>query len=122
MKRDLAFDLDDKQLRTTLAHKVRTAVALLSDIARQYEPAALASSLGAEDMVLTDLIAAHAPNIEIFTLDTGRLHAETYRLLQQVTDRYDLRIRVVYPQSEGVERLVAAHGINGFFNSVDRAF
>jgi phosphoadenosine phosphosulfate reductase len=118
MKRDLPFDLNDPQLQAELARKVAAAIELLSDIARGFGPAALASSLGAEDMVLTDLIAKHAPAIEIFTLDTGRLHAETYRLLQQITDRYDLRIRVVCPNGEAVERLVAEHGINGFFNSV----
>jgi phosphoadenosine phosphosulfate reductase len=118
MKRDLPFDVNDAQLQAALARKVTAAIELLADIARRFEPAALASSLGAEDMVLTDIIAKHAPAIEVFTLDTGRLHAETYRLLQQVTDRYDLRIRVLYPDGEALERLVAEHGINGFFNSV----
>jgi phosphoadenosine phosphosulfate reductase len=117
MKRDVPFDLDDTQLQAALARNVAAAIELLSDIARSFAPAAFASSLGAEDMVLTDLIAKHAPAIEIFTLDTGRLHAETYRLLQQITDHYDLRIRVMYPNGEAVERLVAEHGINGFFNS-----
>ena len=116
MKRDLPFDVNDTQLQAALERKVAAASELLSDIARNFEPAALASSLGAEDMVLTDLIAKHAPAIEVFTLDTGRLHAETYRLLQQVTDHYDLRIRVLYPSGEAVERLVAMYGINGFFN------
>ena len=119
MKRDLPFDVDDTQLQAALADKVTAAIALLSDIARRFEPAALASSLGAEDMVLTDLIAKNTPAIGIFTLDTGRLHAESYRLLQQITDHYDLRIRVVYPDREALEHLVAAHGINGFFDSVE---
>jgi phosphoadenosine phosphosulfate reductase len=119
MKHDLAFDLTDAQLRASLSDKVVGAIALLTEVARDFEPAAFASSLGAEDMVLTDLIAKHAPKIEIFTLDTGRLHAETYRLLQQVTDHYGLRMRVVYPQSDALEHVVAEHGINGFFNSID---
>jgi len=119
MKRDLAFDLNDVRLRAALLDKVQAAIALLSEIARRFEPAALASSLGAEDMVLTDLIAKHAPTIEIFTLDTGRLHAETYRLLQQITDHYALRVRVLYPSGDAVERLVAERGINGFFTSVE---
>ncbi len=118
MKRDLPFDVNETQLQEALARKVAAAIELLSDIAGRFGPAALASSLGAEDMVLTDLIARHAPTIEVFTLDTGRLHAETYRLLQQITDHYELRIRVVYPSGEALERLVAEHGINGFFNSV----
>jgi phosphoadenosine phosphosulfate reductase len=119
MKRDLAFDINDAQLQAELTGKVEAAIELLKDIARRYDPAAFASSLGAEDMVLTDLIAKHAPRIEIFTLDTGRLHAETYRLLQQIANHYALQIRVVYPRSDLLERMVAGHGINGFFNSVD---
>ena len=107
MKRDLPFDVEDAELQAALARKVAAAIELLWDIAREFDPAALASSLGAEDMVLTDLIVKHAPAIEIFTLDTGRLHAQTYRLLQQVMDHYDLRIRVVYPGGEALERLVA---------------
>jgi len=119
MKRDLAFSLDDLQLRSALADKVQAATALLSDIARSYAPAALASSLGAEDMVLTDLIAKQALKIEIFTLDTGRLHAQTYRLLQKITEHYGLRLRVLYPDGAALERLVAERGINGFFDSVE---
>lgn len=118
MKRDLPFDVNDTELQAALARKVAAAIELLSDIARRFQPAALASSLGAEDMVLTDLIVRHAPAIDIFTLDTGRLHAETYRLLQQITDHYALRIRMVYPSGGALERLVAEHGINGFFSSV----
>ena len=118
MKRDLPFDLNDPQLQAALARKLAATIELLADIAGRFAPAALASSLGAEDMVLTDLIARHAPPIEIFTLDTGRLHAETYRLLQQIGEHYDLRVRVVYPDGVALERLVAEHGINGFFNSV----
>jgi phosphoadenosine phosphosulfate reductase len=118
MKPDLAFDLADAQLRAGLSDKINAAIALLAEAARNFDPVAFASSLGAEDMVLTDLIAKHAPGIEIFTLDTGRLHAETHRLLQQVTHHYGLRIRVVCPQGDALERMVAEHGINGFFDSV----
>lgn len=118
MKRDLPFAVNDAQLQAAVGRKVVAAIEMLANIAHRFEPAALASSLGAEDMVLTDLIAKHAPTIEIFSLDTGRLHAETYRLLQQVTDHYDLRIRVVCPSGIALERLVSEHGINGFFSSV----
>ena len=112
------FDLNDAHLQASLARKTGTAGALLARIAREFQPVAFATSLGAEDMVLTDLIAKQAPEIEIFTLDTGRLHAETYRLLQQVTDRYELRIRDVYPNGEALERYVHENGINGFYHGV----
>lgn len=119
MKLDLNFNIDDARLRASVSARTEAAIGLLEDIADKYEPATFASSLGAEDMVLTDLIAKHVPKIEIFTLDTGRLHAETYRLLQKVTEHYTLRVRVVCPQAEALEGMVAAHGINGFLNSVE---
>jgi phosphoadenosine phosphosulfate reductase len=56
--------------------------------------------------------------IAIFTLDTGRLHEETYRLMQRVEQRYGRCVRVLFPQSADVERLVAAQGVNGFYQSV----
>ena len=79
-----------------------------------------ATSLGAEDMVLTDLIARHAPGIEVFTLDTGRLHEETYRLMQKVADQYDIRLRVYFPQPEAVQQYATAHGVNGFYDSIEQ--
>lgn len=99
--------------------RIDDAVALLNRIEREFAPAAFATSLGAEDMVLTDLIARHAPGIEVFTLDTGRLHEETYRLMQKVADQYDLRLRVYFPQPETVQQYATAHGVNGFYGSIE---
>lgn len=92
--------------------------ALLREAAEAYAPTVLASSLGAEDMVLLDLIAAlHLP-IGIFTLDTGRLPQETYDLLQLARARYGVPIAVFAPESGDIEHYVAAHGPNGFYDSV----
>jgi phosphoadenosine phosphosulfate reductase len=99
--------------------RIDEAVKLLRRIESEFAPAVFANSLGAEDMVLTDLIARHAPTIEMFTLDTGRLHEETYRLMQRVVERYDLRLRIFFPQPETVERYTMAHGVNGFYKSVE---
>jgi phosphoadenosine phosphosulfate reductase len=82
-----------------------------------YAPAAFATSFGAEDMVLTDLIAKHAPWIEIFTLDTGRLPEETYRLMQETREHYHLPIQVYFPEHGTVERYVREHGPNAFYES-----
>lgn len=79
----------------------------------------LASSLGAEDMVLTDLILKHHLPIQIFTLDTGRLNEQTLRVLARVKDHYGTTIRVYFPEAEGVEHLVASQGINGFYESME---
>jgi phosphoadenosine phosphosulfate reductase len=102
-----------------LHEKVAFAQALLRRIAVEHAPAAFASSLGPEDMALTDLIFRDALPIEIFTLDTGRLHNETYALLDAIAARYGTRLRLVFPRSEAVENYVSSHGINGFYNSVE---
>lgn len=110
--------LDAAEL-AALDKKTEAAVALLERIAREHAPAALASSLGAEDMVLTDLIARHAPSIDLFVLDTGRLHEETYALIARVEAHYGLRLQLFAPQAEDVEAFVARHGINGFYDSLE---
>ncbi len=112
-------DLNDAQLQSALASKIESAVTLLRQIEREFAPASFANSLGAEDMVLTDLVARHARGIEVFILDTGRLHQETYALLQRVADHYELRVRVIYPRAAAVERYASESGINAFYRSVE---
>ncbi|MGL1833966.1 phosphoadenylyl-sulfate reductase [Rhodocyclaceae bacterium SMB388] len=112
-------DLADKALRIELDRKVAAAEALLADIARDFQPAALANSLGAEDMVLTDLILKNLLPIEIFSLDTGRLPPETYALMADVQRHYGLKLKLYYPNHDSVERFTRDHGINGFYDSVE---
>jgi phosphoadenosine phosphosulfate reductase len=95
------------------------ALALLRRIGSQYAPAALASSFGAEDMVLTDLIARHRLPIAIFTLDTGRLPAETYDLIDRAREHYGLPIEVYYPDTLTLEGYVRDNGVNAFYRSVE---
>ncbi len=78
-----------------------------------------ASSLGEEDQVITDMIAKTAPDIEIFTLDTGRLFQETHALLAKTQKRYPMTFKVYYPDTEAVEDMVRNHGINLFYESVE---
>lgn len=79
-----------------------------------------ATSLGEEDQVITDMIAKHAPHIEIFTLDTGRLFQETYDLLAKNQKRYpQVAFKVFYPDTKAVEEMVRTKGINLFYESVD---
>jgi len=79
-----------------------------------------ATSLGEEDQVITDMIARVAPGIGIFTLDTGRLFQETYDLLAKTQKRYSqVTFKVYYPDTRAVEEMVAAKGINLFYESVE---
>jgi len=95
------------------------AVALLKRVAARYPSPVLASSFGAEDMVLTHMIAKHALPIAIFTLDTGRLPGETYALIDRVREHYALPIQVYYPDARALEAYVRANGVNGFYRSVE---
>ena len=106
------------ELAASTAAKADAARALLADIAGACSPAAFANSLGAEDMVLTDLIIKAKLPIEIFSLDTGRLPAETYDLMAAVDRHYGLKLKLYFPQAEEVESYVRQHGINAFYDSV----
>jgi phosphoadenosine phosphosulfate reductase len=77
------------------------------------------SSFGQEDQVLTDIIARHSLPIRIFTIDTGRLFNETYETMEKTVARYKTGIDVFFPQSETVQQMVNAHGINLFYDSVE---
>ncbi|HEX5342662.1 MAG TPA: phosphoadenylyl-sulfate reductase [Duganella sp.] len=93
--------------------------ATLSRIASEFSPAVFASSLAAEDMVLTDLILKGGYNIGIFSLETGRLHKETLDMLDKVKAHYGYDIAVFKPQAEAVEAYVAQNGLNAFYDSVE---
>lgn len=90
---------------------------LLADAVRRHGRVVYANSLGVEAMVLTDIICSDVPGIDVVTIDTGRLHEETYELLETLQRRYGGRIRVLYPDAGALTELVSAQGINGFFHS-----
>lgn len=102
-----------------LLQKIEQVVAVLSDTVRDCAPVTFANSLGAEDMVLTDLIDRHQLDIEMFSLDTGRLPQETYDLMQIVRNCYQTPLRVYFPNVKQVEEYVAKNGVNGFYESVE---
>jgi|SaaInlStandDraft_1057018.scaffolds.fasta_scaffold21531_2 phosphoadenosine phosphosulfate reductase len=71
---------------------------------------------GAEDVVLIDMARKIRPDIKVFSLDTGRLHAETYRFIEEVRKHYDINIDVVYPDATRVEQLVKEKGLFSFYD------
>lgn len=70
---------------------------------------------GAEDVVLVDMAYRIKPDIRVFSLDTGRLHPETYKFLEEVRDRYNLNLELQFPDSEAVQKLVAEKGLFSFY-------
>jgi phosphoadenosine phosphosulfate reductase len=101
---------DDKRHKATLK--------VLRD-ARVCGPIAFSTSLSAEDMVLTDLIARRKLDIDVFTLDTLMLPSETLTLLEQVRARYGLDIKVMKPRDQDVQNLVGQYGTYGFYESLE---
>ena len=78
-----------------------------------------ASSFGEEDQVITHMIASVAPEIPIFTLDTGRLFPETYDLIAKTQKRYTKPIQIYFPDAKAVEDMVRQKGINLFYESIE---
>jgi phosphoadenosine phosphosulfate reductase len=92
---------------------------LLARVARDNRRAVLASSLSVEDMVLTDLIASEHLPIEVFALDTGRLHGDTLDLVGRIGQRYGIAVRVYQPQPLAVSEYVVRFGRDAFYQGAD---
>lgn len=97
--------------------KVQYAVQLLKKTYLKHKDVVFTSSLSVEDMLITDLIAKHVPEIRVVTLDTGRLHEETYQLLQKAQERYEIEFDIYYPDPEALQEFVKQNGINAFYKS-----
>ncbi|MCV2357141.1 phosphoadenylyl-sulfate reductase [Paucibacter sp. B2R-40] len=101
------------------AERLAKTVELLQEAALDHGNGLLqSSSLGAEDMVITDLIARHKLPISIATLDTGRLHAETLALLPQIEARYGLKVAVYSPINDAVVTFVRVRGADAMYESL----
>ncbi len=80
---------------------------------------ALASSFGAEDVAIIDMLVKINPKARVFTLDTGRLNQETYDVMDQIREKYRLSVEVYFPQAEVVEQMVRERGLNLFYHSIE---
>ena len=79
----------------------------------------LASSFGAEDVVLIDILTKFEPKIRVFTLDTGRLNEETYQVVDEVRRKYGIQIHSYFPKVEAVQSLEYRKGFYSFRESVE---
>jgi len=107
------------ELSPELEAKIEATRALLKQAVADFGDVVYANSLGAEAMVLTDLIWSSDLSIDIFSIDTGRLHEETYSLLDRIQRRYGKHITLYYPDAKNLEAYVGRSGINGFYNGLD---
>jgi phosphoadenosine phosphosulfate reductase len=114
----LLWTIPDAQL--TLAqvdYLYEKLVNRLKQITEKYQDVRFATSLAAEDMVITDAIAKENIQIQLFTLNTGRLHQSTLDMHQLVQQHYKTQIRSIEPQLEKVDQYLRDFGLNGFYDS-----
>jgi phosphoadenosine phosphosulfate reductase len=107
------------ELPKALRQRADSSIEQLRAALREYKNVCYANSLGSESVVLTDLIWESVPEIEIFSIDTGRLYPETYDLIERLQQRYGRTLRMVYPEAADLEGWVAEHGINGFRDGLE---
>lgn len=104
--------LDILDLETHL--QTQTPQQILTYALKEFDNIALSFS-GAEDVVLVDMATRIRPDVPVFCLDTGRLHPETYRFIDQVRQRYGLKIDILFPDSEAVRKLTSEKGLFSFY-------
>ena len=81
--------------------------------------AVFTTSLGIEDQVITAAIGTHRLPVEVATLETGRLFAETVNLIRETEERYDIAIKHFYPAQDDIDAYAEKFGLNGFYDSVE---
>jgi phosphoadenosine phosphosulfate reductase len=101
------------------AEKVAETLAILIQAVSQFSPVTQASSLGAEDVVITHLINHHALKIPVFVLETGALHSETLALLERTQAHSVGAVNVFRPSTEKVIAFVKTHGQNAMYESLE---
>ena len=103
-----------------LNSRIKTAEEALQWASDNLHPkVAKASSFGAEDSVIMDIMIKINPKFRFFTLDTGRLPQETYDIMDVVRKKYNISIEVLFPDAKEVEDMVREKGVNLFYESVD---
>ena len=80
----------------------------------QFDNIAISFS-GAEDVVLIEMARNYRPDIQVFCLDTGRLHSETYRYLEKIRKHYGIKIAIMSPDGDAVRQLVTEKGLFSFY-------
>jgi phosphoadenosine phosphosulfate reductase len=107
-------------LPRALRERAEDSVSQLRNAVSEFKNVCYANSLGAESVVLTDLIWGSVPQIDIFSIDTGRLYPETYDLIERIQQRYHRALTIYYPKTEELQGWVGENGINGFRQSLQQ--
>jgi phosphoadenosine phosphosulfate reductase len=101
------------------ASKVERSIELLRETAATHPRLTQASSLGAEDMVVTHLLHLSGVTASVFVLETGKLHAETLDMIPKIEQRYGLSVQVFRPKQESVMHFVRKNGEEAMYQSIE---
>ncbi|MFZ5722992.1 MAG: phosphoadenylyl-sulfate reductase [Pseudomonadota bacterium] len=105
----------DDQIKTwALELDLKTPQEILRHALSSFDNIAISFS-GAEDVVLIDMAVKIRPDLQVFTLDTGRLHRETYEFIDKVRAHYGIRIEAMFPDAAQIEALVREKGLFSFY-------
>ncbi|MBC7435031.1 MAG: phosphoadenylyl-sulfate reductase [Bdellovibrionales bacterium] len=113
-----AIDLNARP-SADFAGKLEQSIHLLQGVEQEFSPLTQASSLGAEDMVISHLIHETGIESDIFVLDTGMLHPETLALIGRLERRYQRTVQVYRPQQDGANAFVQSFGKDAMYKSID---
>lgn len=96
------------------------SIALLKEATAEHgSTLVFACSFGAEDVVLLDMLVKASIDVRVITLDTGRLHQQTYDVMDACRKKYDLNLHVYFPDANDVEEMVNTKGLNLFYDSIE---
>ncbi len=110
----MALELSDLQA-TAAAYSAREPQEIVALALKEYAPDLGIAFSGAEDVVLIDMAVKGGVPFKVFSLDTGRLHPETYQYIEKVRRHYGIAIEAVFPQPEAVQNLVREKGLFSFY-------
>jgi phosphoadenosine phosphosulfate reductase len=92
----------------------------IGDLVKQFpDQVTFSTSFSFEDQVITHEILANQLPVKIFTLDTGRMFAETYSVWNSTNEKYNTKIKAYYPQADTLQQFVEANGPNSFYETVE---
>lgn len=111
----------DDAVYQQLSDKIAQLEQRLQQINQQHQQVKFANSLAVEDMLITDVIAKLGLNIEVFTLETGRLNPETLILTTQIEQHYPkLNFKLYQPKDDAVADYVTNVGLNAFYDGIEQ--
>jgi len=106
----VTFDIDKlaaEYINKTPSEILALAIELFEDISISFS--------GAEDVILIDMAVKIKPDVKVFSLDTGRLHPETYKYMEQVREHYNIKIDLMSPDHKQLEKFVREKGLYSFY-------